>query len=97
MSAKEVLRKFNIPSLEEVELNDQVLLSEFLKTGNQTFLVGVLLRALKKNIKMTEIVKSVSEINDNLIAVLKKHEAKIEEMESRLKDIYTVNSDDMKH
>jgi len=86
---EKVLKDFGIPPLTDLELNDQVLLSEYSRTGNQLFLNGVIMRALGHNISLTKQIIAVVEINDNLIALLKSQDTRIKELEEKIGTMYS--------
>jgi len=93
---EKVLKDFGIPKLDEVSLNDQILLTEYLKTQNPMYIAGVILRMLRDNKAISgeynsivEISKSIAKINDDLFSLTSLHDKRIEELEEKIGNMYS--------
>jgi hypothetical protein len=93
-----ILKDFKIPKLDEVSAEDGVLISEYLKTQNPMYMVGVMLRLLGNNknlsntiISMTAEINALIEVNDSFIVALDNHEKRISAVENKLKSIYVID------
>lgn len=93
---EKVLKQFGIPSMNTVSLNDQILLTEYIKTQNPMYISGVILRILADNKSMKGIVKNVVKINDDLISLGKVHDERLDKLEEKIGSMYSFQDNSKK-
>ena len=88
---------FELPSLESLNDKDKILIAEYHKSKDPVFIYALVMRLIKVNQEMAiEInnmlthVRSVVEINNNLIAISTEHKNRLMEVEKRLDGIIVI-------